>query len=245
MHEDQRTPTSGPRLNHLLAALPGYDFDALAPQLEPVTLRLGEMLYEPGQRQHHAWFPSTAVVSLHNVLTSGSATESTGVGNEGMVGVCLFLGGDSTPSSAVVQSAGEGWRIERRLLQQAFVQHAPLQRVLLRYTQALIAQISLSAACYRHHTVEQQLSRWLLATCDRLPSHDLVMTQDLVASLLGVRRETITVAAGRLQNLGVIRYRRGHISVLDTTGLAGFACECHGVLRNELQRLLPKALVAG
>jgi CRP-like cAMP-binding protein len=233
-------PPAGARQNHLLAALPDTDFNHLAQHLEPVSLRLGEMLYEPGQRLQHAYFPTTAVVSLHNVLASGAATESTGVGNEGVVGISLFLGGDSTPSSAVVQSAGQSYRLERRLLQQAFAQPGPLQQTLLRYTQALIAQISLSAACYRHHTVEQQLARWLLATCSRLPSHNLVMTQELVSGLLGVRRESITVAAGRLQTLGLISYRRGHISVLDMAGLVRCACECHGVLRAELLRLLPQ-----
>lgn len=228
-----------PGQNHLLAGLPETTRLALAPELESVSLRLGEMLYEPGLDPRHAWFPTTSVVSLHIVTEAGTSAETSGVGREGMVGMALFMGGVSTSSSAVVQSAGSGFRLERRALLRAFDNDADFRRALLRYTQALATQIGQSAACYRHHSIEQQLSRWLLATAERLPGSELVMTQELVANLLGVRRESITAAASHLQQLGHIRYRRGHISVVDTAGLRGCACECHGVVKAELARLLP------
>jgi CRP-like cAMP-binding protein len=228
-----------PSQNHLLASLPAAEFALIADGLELVPLRLGDMLYEPGVPLRHAFFPTTAVVSLHSVTRSGAAAETTGVGHEGMVGIALFMGGASTPSSAVVQTGGYGYRLERLRLAEAFARAGALQRVLLRYTQALITQITQTAACYRHHSVEQQLSRWLLCTADRLPAGELVMTQELVAGLLGVRRESITQAAGRLQEAGVIRCRRGHISVLSHAGLQDCACECYGVVRTELRRLLP------
>lgn len=227
-----------PGHNHLLAALPGAELAALAPYLEPLTLALGQMIYEPGQQLQHAVFPTSAVVSLYYVTESGAAAESAGVGNEGMVGVSLFMGGGSTPSSAVVQTAGQAWRLDRRRLQQAFDGPGLLQGLLLRYTQALITQIAQTAACNRHHCVEQQLSRWLLLTLDRMPPRELVMTQELVASMLGVRRESVTEAAGLLQQAGYIRYRRGHIAVLDRQGLQARACECYGVVKKELGRLL-------
>jgi CRP-like cAMP-binding protein len=231
--------THSPLQNHLLAALPTAVLASLAVDLERVPMRLGEMLYEPGVQLRHAYFPTTAVASLHYVTQSGASAETAGVGPEGVVGIALFMGGHTTPSSAVVQTAGDGYRLERRVLMQAFVRDGAFQHTLLRYTQALITQISQTAACYRHHSVEQQLSRWLLATLDRLPGADLVMTQELVANLLGVRRESITQAAGRLQELGYIRYRRGHISVVDHAGLHACACECYGVVKKELGRLLP------
>jgi CRP-like cAMP-binding protein len=231
-----------PLQNHLLAALPGLAFEPLAAALERVTLRLGDMLYEPGAQLRHAYFPTTAVVSLHYVTESGASAETAAVGPEGVVGIPLFMGGHSTTSSAMVLTAGHGYRLERRLLVQAFGQAGPLQQALLRYTQALITQIAQTVACYRHHSVEQQLSRWLLATLDRLPGTELVMTQELVANLLGVRRESITQAAGRLQQLGCIRYRRGHIAVLDAPRLRACACECYGVVSAELARLLPAKL---
>ena len=227
-----------PNQNHLLAALPDPEFAALSPHLEPCALALGEMLYEPGGHLQHAYFPTSAVVSLHYVTESGAAAQTAGVGNEGMVGVSLFMGGDTTPSSAVVQTAGHAYRLERRRLQQAFDGPGLLQRLLLRYTQALITQMAQTAACNRHHCVEQQLSRWLLLTLDRASARELVITQELVAGMLGVRRESVTTAARKLQQLGYIRYRRGHITVLDRQGLATRACECYDVVKTELARLL-------
>jgi CRP-like cAMP-binding protein len=227
-----------PSQNHILAALPPADFERLAAHLELVPLPLGEILYEPGSQLQHAYFPTTAIVSLHYVTESGASSETAGVGNEGVVGISLFMGGDTTPSSAVVQTAGHAYRLERRLLKQEFDRGGLLHRVLLRYTQALITQMNQTAACNRHHSVEQQLCRWLLLTLDRLPSNELVMTQDLVASMLGVRREGITEAAGNLQRGGLIRYRRGHISVLERPGLEAAACECYAVVKKELRRLL-------
>ena len=203
---------------------------------------LGEMLYEPGRQLQHAYFPTTAIASLHYVLESGAAAETAGVGNEGVVGVSLFMGGDTTPSSAVVQTAGHAYRLERRLVKKEFDRAGPLQRLLLRYTQALITQIGQTVVCNRHHSVEQQLSRWLLLTIDRLPSRELVMTQELVASMLGVRRESITEAVGKLQQIGFIRCRRGHIAVLDRVGLETSACECYAVVKKELSRLLSDVL---
>ena len=199
---------------------------------------LGQMLYEPGSQLQHAYFPTTAIVSLHYVMDSGDAASVAGVGKEGMVGISLFMGGDTTTSSAVVQTAGEAWRLERRLLKAEFDRAGPLQRLLLRYTQALMTQMAQTTVCTRHHSVEQQLCRWLLLTLDRLPSNQLVMTQELIANMLGVRREGITEAAGRLQDAGVISYRRGHIAVLDRKGLETRVCECYGVVKAELDRLL-------
>ena len=182
-------------------------------------MQLGEILYDPGEQLQYAYFPTTAIVSLHYVIESGASAEIAGVGNEGVVGISLFMGGDTTPSSAVVQTAGHAYRLPREVLKSEFERGGPLQRLLLRYTQALITQMAQTAVCNRHHSIEQQLCRWLLVTLDRVPSGQLVMTQELVASMLGVRREGITEAAGRLQQAGVIRYRRGHIAVLDRTGL--------------------------
>ncbi len=227
-----------PNQNHLLGALPPPDFERLAPHLNLVPLPLGEILYEPGQQLQHAYFPTTAIVSLHYVMESGASAETAGVGNEGVVGIALFMGGDTTPSSAVVKTAGHAYRLERRLLKEEFARAGLLQRLLLRYTQALITQMTQTAACNRHHSVEQQLCRWLLSTLDRVPSHELIITQELVASMLGVRREGITEAAGRLQSAGFIRYRRGHISVLNRVGLEAGACECYAVVKTELARLL-------
>jgi CRP-like cAMP-binding protein len=227
-----------PSQNHLLAALPAEDFARLAPYLELVPMRLGDMLYEPGEQLEHAYFPTTCIVSMHYVMASGASAESAGVGNEGVVGISLFMGGDTTPSSAVVQTAGHAYRLERRRLETEFKAAGLLQRLLLRYTQALIAQISQTAVCNRHHSVEQQLCHWLLVTLDRIPSGHFVMTQELVASMLGVRREGITEAAGDLQQRGFIRYRRGQIAVLQRVGLEGRACECYSVVKKELSRLL-------
>ena len=227
-----------PSQNYLLAALPTAEFERLAPHLELVELALGEILYEPAGQLQHAYFPTTAIVSLHYVTESGASAESAGVGNEGMVGIALFMGGETTPSSAVVQVAGHGYRLPVRLLKQEFGRAGLMQSLLLRYTQALITQIIQTAACNRHHSVEQQLCRWLLLTLDRAPARELIMTQELVASMLGVRREGITQAAGKLQGAGLIRYRRGHIAVLERSGLETRACECYTVVKKELSRLL-------
>lgn len=231
-----------PNQNHLLAALPTPEFEALAGHLELVPMRLGQMLYEPGGQLQHAYFPTTAIVSLHYVMESGATAETAGVGNEGMLGVSLFMGGDTTSSSAVVQTAGHAYRLERRLLKQEFDRGGLLQRLLLRYTQALLTQMAQTAVCNRHHSLEQQLCRWLLLTLDRIPTNELVMTQELVASMLGVRREGITVAAGDLQRAGYISYRRGHIAVLDRAGLEASSCECYAVVKKELNRLLSDVL---
>ncbi|MEI8028796.1 MAG: Crp/Fnr family transcriptional regulator [Comamonadaceae bacterium] len=227
-----------PSQNHLLAALTAADLEALSVKLELVQMPLGQMLYEPGEQLRHAYFPTTCIVSLHYVTDTGASAETAGVGNEGVVGISLFMGGDTTSSSAVVQTAGHAYRLERRLLKQEFDRAGLLQRLLLRYTQALMTQMSQTAACNRHHTVEQQLCRWLLLTLDRVSTRELVMTQELVASMLGVRREGVTEAAGKLQRAGFISYRRGHIAVLDRTGLQTKACECYGVVKKELDRLL-------
>ena len=227
-----------PNQNHLLAALPASDFAPLEAHLELVPMALGQMLYEPGGQMHHAYFPTTSIVSLHYVTESGASAETAGVGNEGVVGVSLFMGGNTTSSSAVVQTAGYAYRLDRHTLKEEFNRAGALQRLLLRYTQALMTQTAQTAVCNRHHSVEQQLCRWLLLTLDRLPNRELVMTQELVASMLGVRRESVTEAAGRLQEAGYIRYRRGHIGVLDRTGLETQVCECYGVVKKELDRLL-------
>ena len=227
-----------PSQNQILAALPEAEFGRLAPHLELVPMLLGETLYEPGGQLQHVYFPTTAIVSLLYVMESGSSAEIAGVGNEGILGISLFMGGDTTPSSAVVQTAGHGYRLPGRLLKDEFNRGGLMQSLLLRYTQALLTQMCQTAACNRHHAIDQQLCRWLLLTLDRLPSNELVMTQELVASALGVRREGITEAAGKLQRAGVIRYRRGHIAVLDRSGLEAGACECYAVVKKELDRLM-------
>lgn len=230
--------THSPNQNYLLAALPTAEFERLAPHLELVPMLLGDTLYEPGGRLQHVYFPTTAIVSLLYVIESGLSAEIAGVGNEGMLGISLFMGGDTTPSSAVVQTAGHGYRLKSELLKKEFGRFGPTMHLLLRYTQALITQMAQTAACNRHHSVDQQLCRWLLLTLDRLPANELVMTQELVASALGVRRESITAAAGKLQSAGVIRYRRGHISVLERAGLETGTCECYAVVKKEFARLL-------
>lgn len=230
-------PPHAPTQNQLLAALPAADMEPLLANLELVPMPLGQMLFEPGSQMRHAYFPITCIVSLHYVTESGASAETAGVGKEGVVGVSLFMGGDTTSSSAVVQTAGHAYRLDRQTLKDEFNRGGALQRVLLRYTQALMTQTAQTAVCNRHHSVEQQLCRWLLLTLDRLPDHELVMTQELVASMLGVRRESVTDAAGRLQAAGYIRYRRGHISILDRVGLENNVCECYGVVKKELERL--------
>lgn len=232
------TSLHSPNQNHLIAAMPEVEFKRIEPHLELVPLPLGKMLYEPGTQLQHAYFPTTAIVSLHYVVESGASAESAGVGNEGMVGIALFMGGDTTSSSAVVQTAGHAYRLPARLLKEEFNRAGLLQQVLLRFTQSLITQMAQTAVCNRHHSVEQQLCRWLLQTMDRVSVRELVMTQELIASMLGVRREGITEAAGNLQRAGLISYRRGHIAVLDRTGLETRACECYAVVRKELARLL-------
>jgi len=230
--------THSPNQNHLIAALPTDEFEPLAEQLELVPMPLGQMLYEPGGQLQHAYFPTSCIVSLHYVTESGASAETAGVGSEGVVGVSLFMGGDTTSSSAVVQTAGHAYRLERHKLLHEFNRAGLLQRLLLRYTQALLTQMAQTAVCNRHHTLEQQLCRWLLLTLDRLPTNELIMTQELVASMLGVRREGVTEAAGNLQRAGCISYRRGHIAVLDRSGLEARACECYAVVRKEMSRLL-------
>ena len=228
-----------PNRNHLLAALPAAEFERLAPHLELVAMRLGETIYEPGERLQHVYFPTTAIVSLLYIMESGASAEMAGVGNEGVLGISLFMGGDTTPSYAVVQTAGHCYRLEARLLKEEFNRAALVQKLLLRYTQALVTQMTQTAACNRHHSIEQQLCRWLLLTLDRLPSTELIMTHELVAGAFGVRRESITEAAGNLQRAGLIGYRRGHISVLERSGLEAGACECYAVVKRESDRLLP------
>lgn len=232
------TPLHNPNQNYLLAALPTKEFATLAGHLELVPLLLGEFLYEPGTQLQHAYFPTTAIVSLQYEMATGATAQTAGVGNEGMVGISLFMGGDTTSSSAVVQTMGHAYRLDRRLLLKEFKCGGILQSLLLRYTQALMTQMAQTAACNRHHSVEQQLCRWILLTLHRLPSNELVMTQELVARMLGVRREGITEAAGKLQCAGHISYRRGHITVLDRSGLEDLACECYAVVRQELGRLM-------
>lgn len=236
------SPNQNQLLAQLLAASPAAEFERLAPNLQLVPMPLGEILYESSAKQNHAYFPTTAIVSLHYVTESGASSEFAGVGCEGVVGVSLFMGGHTTPSAAVVQTAGHAYRLERNVLQQEFERGGALQNLLLRYTQALMTQMCQIAVCNRHHSVEQQLCRWLLGTVDRIPSGELVMTQELVAGMLGVRREGVTEAAGRLQQSGYIRYRRGHISVLDRAGLESRSCECYGVVKKEFSRLLSDGL---
>ncbi len=231
-----------PSQNHLLGQLAKAAFEPFASALELVQLKLGDVLYESGGQLQHVYFPTTAIVSLHYVTQAGDSTETAGVGNEGLVGISLFMGGDTTPSSAVVQTAGHAYRLERHLMKRQFDRDHAVQALFLRYTQALIAQTAQTAVCNRHHSLHQQLCRWLLLTVDRIPSGELVMTQELIASMLGVRREGVTEAAGNLQRSGFIRYRRGHIEVLDRHGLETQTCECYGVVRSELVRLLPPNL---
>jgi len=227
-----------PNQNHLLAALPTAEFERLAPQLEWVPMPLGEVLAESGDQLQYAYFPTTSIVSMHYVMESGASAEVAGVGNEGVLGISLFMGGQTTPSRAIVQTGGHGYRLRSRLLMEEFHRSGLVMRLLLRYTQALLTQIAQTAACNRHHTLSQQLCRWLLLTLDRLPSNDLIMTQDLIASMLGVRREGVTEAAGKLKELGVISYRRGHITVLDRALLDAHVCECYEVVKTEFARLL-------
>jgi CRP-like cAMP-binding protein len=227
------------RGNHLLEALPRSDYERLAPHLELIKMALGEVLYEPGARMRYVYFPTTSIVSLLYVMENGASAEIAIVGNEGMLGISLFMGGETTPSRAVVQSAGQGFRLRAQLLKDEFGRFGPMLRLLLRYTQALITQMAQTAVCNRHHSVDQQLCRWLLLSLDRLSSNELAMTQELIANMLGVRREGVTEAAGKLQNAGLIRYHRGKITVLDRPGLEKRSCECYQVVKTEFDRLLP------
>ncbi len=226
------------RLNHLLGSLPDEDFDFIARHLEPITLRLGESIYEPGSTMQYAIFPTTSIISLHYVTATGASAETAVVGKEGMVGLALFLGGNSTSSSARVLVAGGAVRLPASQFRQAFERAGPLSALLLRHTLSLIGQMTLCVACNRHHHIEQQVCRWLLCALDRLPSDKLVMTQELIAQALGVRRESITDVAVRLQHDGLIRYRRGHISILDRLGMEKRACECYAAVKREQGRLL-------
>ena len=227
-----------PTQNQLLAALPPAEFERMAAHLELVPMDLGEALYESGGRLEHVYFPTTSIVSLLYVLENGASAEIAVVGNEGLLGISLFMGGETTPSRAVVQSAGHGYRLKAGLIKEEFSRAGPVLRLLLRYTQALITQIAQTAVCNRHHTVEQQLCRWLLLSLDRLPTASVSMTQELIANMLGVRREGVTEAAGNLQRAGLIRYSRGRIDVLDRPGLERTVCECYGVVKLEFDRLL-------
>ena len=230
--------------NQLLAALPLEDQERLRVGLEPVELPLGLVIFESGTKLRHLYFPSSGIVSLLYAMENGASTEIAVIGSEGAVGIALFMGGDSTPSRAVVQSAGRGHRLNAAAVKAEFDRGGPLQHVLLRYTQALIAQMTQTAVCNRHHSVDQQLCRWLLLSLDRLPSNKLAMTQELIANMLGVRREGVTEAAGRLQDAGLIRYSRGHITVLDRPKLEKRVCECYEVVRKEMERLLPEKVAS-
>src|SRR5271165_2173212 len=234
------TPAArGSHQNHLLDALPSGDFERIASHLEVIRMDLGEVLYEPGARLRHVYFPTTSIVSLLYVMEDGASAEIAVVGNEGMLGISLFMGGETTPSHAVVQSAGYGVRLQAHLLKEEFARFGPMMHLLLRYTQALITQMAQTAVCNRHHSVDQQLCRWLLLSLDRLQSNDLSMTQELISNMLGVRREGVTEAAGKLQEAGLFNYRRGRISVLDRKGLEARSCECYRVVKSEFDRLLP------
>jgi CRP-like cAMP-binding protein len=232
-------PVNTPKANRLLAALPEEHYGALARHLEYVPMPLGKAVYESGAKQAYVYFPTTSIVSLLYVLTNGASAEIAVTGNEGLVGIALFMGGETTPSRAVVQSAGHGYRLKAAVLKKEFERGGELQHLLLRYTQALITQMTQTAVCNRHHSVDQQLCRWLLLSLDRLPSNELVMTQELIANMLGVRREGVTEAAGKLQAEGLIRYSRGHITITDRRQLEARVCECYAVVKKEYDRLLP------
>jgi CRP-like cAMP-binding protein len=235
-------PPHDPCQNHLLAALPTEERARLLPHLELVPMRLGDTICESGAPMRYVYFPTTAIVSLLYVTENGASAEVAVVGNEGIVGVSLFLGGETTTSRAVVQSAGHAYRLKGPLLKDAFFRAGPMLRVLLRYAQALLTQMAQTAVCNRHHTVDQQLCRWLLLSLDRLSSNELAMTQELIANMLGVRREGVTEAAGKLQAAGLIRYHRGHITVLNRRGLEARVCECYQVVKKEFDRLLPDSV---
>ena len=227
-----------PHQNHLLDALPKEDYARLSSHAELIQLKLGDVLYEPGVKMRYVYFPTTAIISLLYVMEDGASAEIAVVGNEGMLGVSLFMGGDTTPSRAVVQNSGHAYRMKSDLLKVEFERFGATMHLLLRYTQALITQMAQTAVCNRHHTIDQQLCRWLLLSLDRLPSNEVTMTQELIANMLGVRREGVTEAAGNLQKAHLIDYRRGHITVLDRAGLEARSCECYQVVKTETDRLL-------
>ena len=240
-----RTATAGdPRQNKLVAALSDPVRKRVQRNLQPVFMALGEALYESGVKLDHVYFPTTSIVSLLYVMASGASAEIAIVGNDGLVGVALFMGGESTPSRAVVQSEGWAYRLNGQLLKEEFERGGAMQHLLLRYTQALLTQMAQTAVCNRHHSIDQQLCRWLLLRLDRLASDELTMTQELIANMLGVRREGVTEGALKLQQAGLIRYARGHISVLDRNGLQKRSCECYAVVKKEYDRLLPQTPAA-
>jgi len=226
--------------NHLISALPDDVQQRLLPNLELISLPLGKVLYEPGDTPYYAYFPTDSIVSLLYVMENGASAEISVVGNDGIIGTALFMGGKSTSSRAIVQSAGQAYRIPAKTFMEEFGRHSEMLILLLRYTQALITQMAQTAVCNRHHSVGQQLCRWLLLSLDRLPTNNLIMTQELIANMLGVRRESVTEAAGELQRVGVINYHRGHIQVLDRAKLEKMTCECYAVVKKETDRLLPK-----
>jgi len=236
-------PSIDPKANQLLAALPEVEWQRWLPQLERVEMPLGQVLYESGTTLSHVYFPTTSIVSLLYVMENGSSAEIAVVGNEGIVGISLFMGGESTPSRAVVQSAGRGYRLKAQAIKEEF-NRAPVLHLLLRYTQALITQMAQTAVCNRHHSLDQQLCRWLLLSLDRLRGDELVMTQELIANMLGVRREGVTESAIKLQKAGLIQYARGRITVLDRPGLEGRSCECYAVVKKEYDRLLPDTVAS-
>jgi CRP-like cAMP-binding protein len=229
-----------PLLNHLLAALPNDVWQRWTGVLESTVMELGQVMYEPGTTLTHVYFPTSAIVSLLYVMKNGASAEIAMVGNEGIVGVSIFMGGESTPSRAVVQSAGHGYRLRSQALKEDFGANVPVLHLMLRYTQALITQMAQTAACNRHHSLDQQLCRWLLLSLDRLESDELIMTQELIANMLGVRREGVTEGAIKLQDAGLIRYARGRITVLDRSALELRSCECYQVVKTEYDRLLPR-----
>ena len=228
-----------PKLNHLLDALPPSDYERLASHLELIPMTLGDVLYESGDKLRYVYFPTTSIISLLYVMEDGASAEIAVVGNEGILGISLFMGGETTPSRAIVQSAGYAFRLRAALLKEEFARYGPTMHLLLRYTQALITQMAQTAVCNRHHSVDQQLCRWLLLSLDRLRSNELSMTHELIANMLGVRREGVTEAAGKLQDAGLIRYGRGKITVVDRPGLETRTCECYQVVKTEFDRLLP------
>lgn len=238
------SPASDPRQNRLLAVLPAADLERLLPHLKLIPLPLGEVLYESGIELRYVYFPTDSIVSLLYVMEDGDSAEIAVVGNEGVIGISLFMGGETTPSRAVVQSAGHAYRLPGQALKQEFIRGAAMQHLLLRYTQALLTQMAQTAVCNRHHSLDQQLCRWLLLSLDRLASNKLVMTQELIANMLGVRREGVTEAAGKLQQAGLIHYSRGHITVLDRAGLEARTCECYAVVKKECDRLLPNRIAS-
>ena len=240
MPSSARAVAASPKDNRLLAALPDADYQQLLPALEHVPMKLGQSVYESGGPQGYVYFPTTSIVSLLYVLADGATAEIAVTGNEGLVGISLFMGGETTPSRAVVQSAGGGYRLRGSLLKKQFERGGALQHLLLRYTQALITQMTQTAVCNRHHSIDQQLCRWLLLSLDRLADDKLVMTQELIADMLGVRREGVTEAAGKLQAEGLIEYSRGRITVVDRVRLERQVCECYAVVKREYDRLLPE-----